>query len=133
MPASTSSQTLEGMESLTPQSSANDNQEPRRLTEQEKKDNHISSEKKRREAIRAGFDLLADLVPGLQGQARKEGHVLELTNQYLKVQLAERRRLIDQMDQAGIAVPGELRKPLEDFDALQAQSQAEAHAQKNKD
>ena len=124
MPASISSQ--------TPQSSVDDNQEPRRLTEQEKKDNHISSEKKRREAIRAGFDALADIVPGLQGQARKEGHVLELTNEYLKAQMEERRMLINQMDQAGIAVPEELRKAMEDYDALQAQVQADAQLGRKK-
>ncbi|KAG9714418.1 hypothetical protein KCU73_g16218, partial [Aureobasidium melanogenum] len=41
-----------------------------RLTEQEKKNNHIASEQKRRQAIREGFDRLAEIVPGMSGQGR---------------------------------------------------------------
>jgi heteromeric Ino2p/Ino4p transcription factor len=48
-----------------------------RLTEQEKKNNHIASEQKRREAIRQGFDRLTEIVPGLEGQGRSESIVLK--------------------------------------------------------
>lgn len=48
-----------------------------RLSEQQKKDNHILSEQKRRQAIRAGFDRLADMIPGMEGQGRSEANVLE--------------------------------------------------------
>ncbi|KAF8477356.1 hypothetical protein BDZ91DRAFT_638645, partial [Kalaharituber pfeilii] len=47
-----------------------------RLTEQEKKNNHIASEQKRRNAIREGFDRLTELIPGCEGQGRSEGMVL---------------------------------------------------------
>ena len=47
-----------------------------RLTEQEKKSNHIASEQKRRNAIRDGFDRLTELIPGCEGQGRSEGMVL---------------------------------------------------------
>lgn len=47
-----------------------------RLTEQEKKNNHIASEQKRRNAIRDGFDRLTELIPGCEGQGRSEGMVL---------------------------------------------------------
>ncbi|KAI0150006.1 hypothetical protein F4776DRAFT_659896 [Hypoxylon sp. NC0597] len=64
-----------------------------RLTEEEKKQNHIASEQKRREAIRAGFDRLCELVPGLEGHGRSEGFVLKETVKYMREQLARRRRL----------------------------------------
>lgn len=47
-----------------------------RLTDAEKKQNHIISEQKRRQAIRQGFDRLASLVPGMEGQGRSEALVL---------------------------------------------------------
>lgn len=52
-------------------------QEKTRLTEQEKKNNHIASEQKRRLAIREGFDRLTEIVPGLEGQGRSESIVLK--------------------------------------------------------
>jgi hypothetical protein len=48
-----------------------------RLSEQEKKNNHIASEQKRRLAIREGFDRLTEIVPGLEGQGRSESIVLK--------------------------------------------------------
>lgn len=53
----------------------NNNDRPR-LTDAEKKQNHIISEQKRRQAIRHGFDRLASLVPGMEGQGRSEALVL---------------------------------------------------------
>ena len=58
---------LEGMRKSPPRA---------RLTEQEKKNNHIASEQKRRNAIRDGFDRLTELIPGCEGQGRSEGMVL---------------------------------------------------------
>lgn len=52
------------------------NERPR-LSEQEKKNNHIASEQKRRMAIREGFDRLTEIVPGLEGQGRSESIVLK--------------------------------------------------------
>jgi hypothetical protein len=73
-----------------------------RLTEQEKKNNHIASEQKRRQAIREGFDRLANLVPGMEGQGRSESLVLNATIEYMKAQIAEHRQIIAQMKAAGI-------------------------------
>lgn len=102
-----------------------------RLTEEEKKQNHIASgrqtrehggqptfeamavglvfiskltslvEQKRRQAIREGFDRLTELVPGLQGQGRSEGLVLKRTVDYMREQLAQRQALIERVEQAG--------------------------------
>ncbi|KAL2269855.1 hypothetical protein VTJ83DRAFT_2039 [Remersonia thermophila] len=84
-----------------------------RLTDLEKKANHIASEQKRRQAIREGFDRLSEIVPGLQGQARSEGIVLHATLLHLRKLLKERKRLIDILEENGIAVDPELKKPLE--------------------
>ncbi|KAI1067965.1 Transcription factor [Fusarium irregulare] len=56
-----------------------------RLTEEEKKQNHIASE----------------LVPGLEGQGRSEGLVLKRTVDYMHEQIAERQRLIARIEAAG--------------------------------
>ncbi|KAK8208351.1 hypothetical protein IWZ00DRAFT_427162, partial [Phyllosticta capitalensis] len=57
-----------------------------RLTEEEKKNNHIASEQKRRQAIRQGFDKLASIVPGMEGQGRSEAIVLDATVKMLREQ-----------------------------------------------
>ena len=75
--------------------------EKQRLTEQEKKNNHIASEQKRRAAIREGFDRLTELVPGLEGQGRSEGIVLQKTVDYIRLQLEERQQLIADVESKG--------------------------------
>lgn len=82
-----------------------------RLTEQEKKNNHIASEQKRRNAIRDGFDKLTELIPGCEGQGRSEGMVLNRSIEYINDQLAERRALISKIEALGGTVPPELREP----------------------
>jgi len=64
-----------------------------RLTDKQKKQNHIVSEQKRRQAIREGFDQLADLVPGMQGQGRSEATVLQATVEYLRKLLGQKDKL----------------------------------------
>ncbi|KAI9047539.1 hypothetical protein LZ554_008255 [Drepanopeziza brunnea f. sp. 'monogermtubi'] len=86
-------------------------EEKPRLSEQEKKANHIASEQKRRQAIRDGFDRLTELVPGLEGQGRSESVVLKKTVDYIRVQLAERQRLTSRIEEMGGEVEEELRGP----------------------
>ena len=64
-----------------------------RLTAEQKKANHIESERKRRDAIRQGFERLSEIVPGTQGQARSEGVVLSSTVQFLREQLDRQEQL----------------------------------------
>lgn len=77
-----------------------DKEKPR-LTEQEKKNNHIASEQKRRAAIREGFDRLTELVPGLEGQGRSESIVLRKTVDFIHLQLRERQELIAEIERRG--------------------------------
>ncbi|PYI25536.1 hypothetical protein BP00DRAFT_315271, partial [Aspergillus indologenus CBS 114.80] len=72
-----------------------------RLTEQEKKNNHIASEQKRRAAIREGFDRLTELVPGLEGQGRSESIVLRKTVDFIQLQLQERQELLAEIERRG--------------------------------
>ncbi|KAI0474828.1 hypothetical protein F4859DRAFT_80411 [Xylaria cf. heliscus] len=90
-----------------------------RLTEEEKKQNHIASEQKRREAIRAGFDRLCELVPGLEGQGRSEGLVLKRTVEYMRVQLEQRRELVLAAEARGEFVSEELKAPLAILERLE--------------
>lgn len=78
-----------------------DGQDKPRLTDKEKKNNHIASEQKRRAAIREGFDRLTELVPGLEGQGRSESVVLKKTVDFLRLQLEERRELLAEIERAG--------------------------------
>lgn len=78
-----------------------------RLTEAEKKHNHIASEQKRRAAIREGFDRLTMLVPGIEGQARSESVVLRQTFDFMRAQMEEKQRLLREIQQR----EGKERKP----------------------
>jgi heteromeric Ino2p/Ino4p transcription factor len=73
-----------------------------RLTEQEKKNNHIASEQKRRQAIREGFDRLATLTPGMDGQGRSENLVLQSTLEFLRKEIQHHKELIQQAEEMGI-------------------------------
>ena len=77
-----------------------------RLTEAQKKENHIRSEQKRREAIREGFDRLASIVPGMEGQGRSEAVVLDATVKYMREQIVERNRIIADAQARGIDTSG---------------------------
>ncbi|KAL2006589.1 hypothetical protein VTN00DRAFT_9257 [Thermoascus crustaceus] len=86
-----------------------DREKPR-LTEQEKKSNHIASEQKRRAAIREGFDRLTELVPGLEGQGRSESIVLRKTVEFMRMKLQERRELIAEIESRGGRVDDAFRR-----------------------
>lgn len=73
-----------------------------RLTEAQKKENHIRSEQKRREAIREGFDKLASLVPGMEGQGRSEAVVLDAAIKHIREQIVEREKLVETAKEKGI-------------------------------
>jgi heteromeric Ino2p/Ino4p transcription factor len=75
-----------------------------RLTEQEKKNNHIASEQKRRQAIREGFDRLASIVPGMEGQGRSENLVLQSTLDYMRNQIADYHQLKREAEAAGVDI-----------------------------
>ncbi|KAF1835694.1 hypothetical protein BDW02DRAFT_495297 [Decorospora gaudefroyi] len=77
-----------------------------RLTEAQKKENHIRSEQKRREAIREGFDRLASIVPGLQGQGRSEAVVLGGAIKLMREKIVERQEIIDHARAKGVDTTG---------------------------
>jgi len=73
-----------------------------RLSEQEKKSNHIASEQKRRQAIRDGFDRLASSVPGMDGQGRSEAVVLSATIDHMENELERRKMLLAKAQANGL-------------------------------
>ena len=103
------------------QSPSNANDRPR-LTEAQKKENHIRSEQKRREAIREGFDRLASIVPGMEGQGRSEAVVLEATIRYMREKIVERQKIIADAQAQGIDTSA-WDLPKETLEACEAQLQ----------
>ena len=52
---------------------------------------------------------MASIVPGLEGQGRSEGHVLNVSVQFILEQIQERRRLVEQIEARGGVVSDELK------------------------
>ncbi|MCJ1332517.1 hypothetical protein MMC10_009210 [Thelotrema lepadinum] len=80
------------------------------LSEEQKKANHIQSEQKRREKIREQYDKLAELTPGMEGQGRSEGRVLEEAAKYGDILRKEREQLIADIERRGGVVDPTLRR-----------------------
>ncbi|KAK0737659.1 hypothetical protein B0T21DRAFT_450761 [Apiosordaria backusii] len=83
-----------------------------RLTKEQKKSNHIQSEQKRRHAIREAYDNLCEQVPGLEGQARSEGLVLNGIVDYVRKLMLDRQRLVAECEAKGLEVPRGVREGL---------------------
>lgn len=64
-----------------------------RLSAEQKKQNHIESERKRREAIRTGFEKLSEIVPDSKGKASSEGVVLGNALNHIKTLQAKKEEL----------------------------------------
>lgn len=117
-------------ESQSPRTDGTNANDRPRLTEAQKKENHIKSEQKRREAIREGFDKLASIVPGMEGQGRSEAVVLEHTLRYMREQIAERTKIIEEAKANGVETTGwEL--SLETMQAYEAQLERDREEQAN--
>ncbi|KAK0337787.1 Transcription factor [Friedmanniomyces endolithicus] len=86
-----------------PSSAMNNDKSGSRLSDQQKKKNHILSEAKRREAIRAEFDRLATLVPGMEGQGRSEAVVLQATVEFMREQVGRKEELRNEARRAGMS------------------------------
>lgn len=77
------------------------------LTESEKKNNHITSEQKRRQNIRTGYDRLSETVPRLEGLARSEAYVLQETVSFGRALVTRRLELIRRLKERGLEVKPE--------------------------
>ncbi|KAL7937506.1 hypothetical protein V8C35DRAFT_182114 [Trichoderma chlorosporum] len=67
------------------------------LSEEQKRENHIRSEQKRRTLIKEGFDDLCELVPGLSGGGFSKSTMLTMTADWLEELLRENRELSAQL------------------------------------
>lgn len=105
-----SSPTTPAAHSTNSANEASNTPEKPRLTEQEKKNNHIASEQKRRAAIREGFDRLTELVPGLEGQGRSEGMVLNKVVEFARGKLEERQVLVKEVEANGGVIEDGMKK-----------------------
>ena len=69
------------------------------LTEDQKRENHIKSEQKRRTLIREGFEDLGELVPGLKGGGFSKSAVLIMAADWLEELIQGNAVLRDRLDQ----------------------------------
>ncbi|KKA27690.1 hypothetical protein TD95_002759 [Thielaviopsis punctulata] len=63
---------------------ANAKQPRKNLTDQQKRENHIVSEQRRRTAIKVGFEELTEMVPGIKGGGFSKSAVLNITCEWLQ-------------------------------------------------
>lgn len=64
-----------------------------KLTAEQKKQRHAAEQRKYLDAVRRGLYELSELVPGMQGQSRHEGMLLQAAVKELNKLLAEKERL----------------------------------------
>lgn len=70
------------------------------LTEDQKRENHIKSEQKRRTLIREGFEDLGELVPGLRGGGFSKSTILVMTADWLEELMQGNEALRQRIDAA---------------------------------
>ena len=80
-----------------------------RLTDAEKKANHVASEQKRRQKIRDAYTRIARMVPGAEGKERSEEALLRLYLAYVKELMERRQLLIGMVEDEGGVVEDELK------------------------
>lgn len=80
-----------------------------RLTDAEKKANHVASEQKRRQKIRDAYKRIARIVPGAEGKERSEETLLRLYLAYVKELTEQRQLLIEMVESEGGTVEDELK------------------------
>lgn len=81
-----------------------------RLSEAEKKANHVSSEQKRRQKIRDAYLRISKLVPGAEGKERSEEALLRMYLANVKELTEQRHQLIDKVESEGGIVEDELKQ-----------------------
>lgn len=81
-----------------------------RLTDAQKKKNHVKSENKRRENIREQYELLARLVPGMAGNAKSEHLLLGGAVDWALELMKERKRMVEEIEARGGVVDDDLKK-----------------------
>ena len=84
--------------------------EKQRLTEEQKKENHIRSEKKRRFNVRTGLMELARIMPGSEKDFKSEIKMLNAYDSYVKKLVKEREMLVQELEAKGVAVEDSLKK-----------------------
>ena len=84
--------------------------EKQRLTEKQKKENHIRSEKKRRFNVRTGMIELARIMPGSENDFKSEIKMFNAYDSYVAELVKEREMLIRELESKGVAVEDALKK-----------------------
>ncbi|KAK4101418.1 hypothetical protein N658DRAFT_59925 [Parathielavia hyrcaniae] len=72
------------------------------LNEDQKRENHIRSEQKRRGIISRGYDMLYELVPALREGRTHKAHALQCAADFIETLAAGNERLRELLDEAGL-------------------------------
>ena len=78
--------------------------EKRLLTEQEKKDNHIRSEQKRRFNVRTGMVKLSEIIPGAEKLFTSEIKMFDKYGTYVAQLVEERKAMVQELEAKGCVV-----------------------------
>jgi hypothetical protein len=76
------------------------------LSEEQKRENHIKSEQKRRTLIKEGFDNLCDLVPGLKGGGFSKSTMLTMAAEWLEKMIQGNDQLKERLEGMGLEHTG---------------------------
>ncbi len=85
--------------------------EKTRLTDQEKKANHIRSERKRRDNVRAGMIKLSHMIPGAHELFKSEIKMVDAYTKYVEQLLVERQAMVQRLEDKGSFVEEHLKNP----------------------
>lgn len=87
-----------------------------RLTEEEKKQNHIQSEHKRRTQIRNGLEAVSKIVPDCENLTRSEGVLLHKLVEFMAMHMEERQKMIKELESLGQEVDPQMKVCLRNLD-----------------
>ena len=66
---------------------------PLSLSKEAKRNNHLESEKKRRNNIKHGFELISDAIPSLKEGNLSEAQMLQATAEHITQLISENKKL----------------------------------------
>lgn len=81
------------------------------MTDQEKKANHIRSERKRRDNVRAGMIKLSHMIPGAHELFKSEIKMVDAYTKYVEQLLVERQAMVQRLEDKGSFVEEHLKNP----------------------
>ncbi|KAK1757612.1 hypothetical protein QBC47DRAFT_161486 [Echria macrotheca] len=89
------------------------------LSDAQRRANHVQAEIRRRVDVREAFELLSTVVPGAEGQGRREQFMLEEAIKVIKKTLREIHRMVTELEKHGLPVDEKDKRFAEHYVRLQ--------------